>query len=262
MKKYFKTLGLPTFASYEQAKSARNSLIKKYHPDFYKGNVEFAQKKTAEINEAFEKIVEYLEKEQIETRRKIRAKVATNCENRNQFASEKINIKSNQTRKENQAQKLKNKVQDEIEKLKKLRNEENLEKKENFDRQQSFEKQQIFKKKENSNCEIKQDFEEIKCEKLKNEKKILKKENKLKILLKNFNIKLKNSINDKKEKRREKKQNKINETENTLKKRFIKSTLIEDESRTERSKVLDFSIYVLVLLLGVLLVLYFTGVIS
>ena len=73
MKKYFKILGLPPYASIEQVKSARNTLLKKYHPDFYKGDVKFAQLKTAQINEAYKIIVEYLGKEQINIRNSIRA---------------------------------------------------------------------------------------------------------------------------------------------------------------------------------------------
>ena len=55
MKQYFKVLGLPTNANLEEVKHARNNLLKKYHPDCYKGSISFAEEKTREINEAFAK---------------------------------------------------------------------------------------------------------------------------------------------------------------------------------------------------------------
>ena len=46
MKQYFKVLGLPTNANLEEVKHARNNLLKKYHPDCYKGSISFAEEKT------------------------------------------------------------------------------------------------------------------------------------------------------------------------------------------------------------------------
>ena len=64
MKKYYKILGLPLTASKEEVKNARNNLLKKYHPDHYQGSIRFAEEKSAEINEAFEKISDFLDKQE------------------------------------------------------------------------------------------------------------------------------------------------------------------------------------------------------
>ena len=41
----------------EECKSARNTLLKKYHPDRNAGNIAFATRKTIKIKEAYEKIM-------------------------------------------------------------------------------------------------------------------------------------------------------------------------------------------------------------
>ena len=66
MKQYFKVLGLPANANLEEVKNARNNLLKKYHPDCYKGSISFAEEKTREINEAFAILSEYLKKQEKE----------------------------------------------------------------------------------------------------------------------------------------------------------------------------------------------------
>lgn len=60
MKKYFSILGLSKNANYQEIKNARNNLLKKYHPDHYQGDIEYAKKKSAEINDAYEKLVNYI----------------------------------------------------------------------------------------------------------------------------------------------------------------------------------------------------------
>ena len=40
-----------------ECKSARNTLLKKYHPDTYSGSLVFATKKTIKIKEAYDKII-------------------------------------------------------------------------------------------------------------------------------------------------------------------------------------------------------------
>ena len=40
-----------------ECKSARNALLKKYHPDMYSGSPAFATRKTIKIKEAYEKII-------------------------------------------------------------------------------------------------------------------------------------------------------------------------------------------------------------
>ena len=53
MKNYYEVLGVGVNADLKQIKSAYLSLLKKYHPDIYEGDKEFAQQKTVEINEAY-----------------------------------------------------------------------------------------------------------------------------------------------------------------------------------------------------------------
>jgi hypothetical protein len=43
----------------DKCKSARNTLLKKYHPDKNSGNIAFATRKTIKIKEAYDKIMEW-----------------------------------------------------------------------------------------------------------------------------------------------------------------------------------------------------------
>ena len=54
MKNYYSVLGVKYNADFKQIKSAYVALIKKYHPDIFKGDKNIAQSKTAEINEAYD----------------------------------------------------------------------------------------------------------------------------------------------------------------------------------------------------------------
>ena len=54
VREYFKVLGLPDTASYEEVRDARIKLLKRFHPDLYAGSKNFAKLKTTEINQAFE----------------------------------------------------------------------------------------------------------------------------------------------------------------------------------------------------------------
>lgn len=50
MEDYYKTLGVKRDSSLEEIKKAYLKQIKKYHPDLYQGDEDFAQKKTADLN--------------------------------------------------------------------------------------------------------------------------------------------------------------------------------------------------------------------
>ena len=54
MKDYYSILGLPREATAELIKATYLALSKIYHPDVFKGNKTFAQKRMQEINEAYE----------------------------------------------------------------------------------------------------------------------------------------------------------------------------------------------------------------
>ncbi len=51
---HYDTLGVSKNASQKEIKNAYKKLIKKYHPDIYPGDKTFAEKKTQEINEAYD----------------------------------------------------------------------------------------------------------------------------------------------------------------------------------------------------------------
>ena len=55
---YYEILEVSTNASKEVIKNAYRALIKKYHPDSYTGDKEFAQEKVKEINEAYEALID------------------------------------------------------------------------------------------------------------------------------------------------------------------------------------------------------------
>ncbi len=51
---YYDILGINQNASQKEIKNAYKKLIKKYHPDIYNGDKSFAEKKTQEINQAYD----------------------------------------------------------------------------------------------------------------------------------------------------------------------------------------------------------------
>ena len=56
---YYDELELQFGAGPDKCKSARNALLKKYHPDKNSGNIAFATRKTIKIKEAYDKIMEW-----------------------------------------------------------------------------------------------------------------------------------------------------------------------------------------------------------
>ena len=56
---FYDELELLFGAAPDKCKSARNTLLKKYHPDKNSGNIDFATRKTIKIKEAHEKIMEW-----------------------------------------------------------------------------------------------------------------------------------------------------------------------------------------------------------
>ena len=62
MNKYYKILGVTEESTKEEIKSAHRNLLKKYHPDTYLGDKNFAAKKSAEINVAYAQVLADKEK--------------------------------------------------------------------------------------------------------------------------------------------------------------------------------------------------------
>lgn len=62
MNKYYKILGVNENSTKEEIKSAYRNLLKKFHPDTYNGDKNYASKKSAEINEAYAMVLADREK--------------------------------------------------------------------------------------------------------------------------------------------------------------------------------------------------------
>ena len=54
MTNYYKTLGIKNTATQEEIKAKYKALVKKYHPDLYQGDKTYAERKTKELNIAYE----------------------------------------------------------------------------------------------------------------------------------------------------------------------------------------------------------------
>lgn len=61
MKKYYELLNISENASLEEARAAYKREVKKYHPDLYEGDKDFAENRTAEINVAFGMVTKDIE---------------------------------------------------------------------------------------------------------------------------------------------------------------------------------------------------------
>lgn len=62
---YYQILDVPANASQDEIKNAYRNMIKAFHPDYYRGNnKEFAERKTKELNEAYETLSNPLLREQ------------------------------------------------------------------------------------------------------------------------------------------------------------------------------------------------------
>lgn len=57
MNKFYRILGVTENSTKEEIKNAHRNLLKKYHPDTYMGDKSFAEKKSAEINEAYAQVI-------------------------------------------------------------------------------------------------------------------------------------------------------------------------------------------------------------
>lgn len=74
MNKFYKILGVNENISDDELKAVHRSLLKRYHPDAYPGDKDYASKKTAEINEAYAEIVAFREKNNIKINKKVQEK--------------------------------------------------------------------------------------------------------------------------------------------------------------------------------------------
>lgn len=106
MENYYKKLGVSRFASKQEIRRAYIEILKTYHPDVYKGDIDYAQKITADANIAFEflsnpvkklELDEYLQKMELE---ELNKKTTQNNSKQNQSNS----FGTNQTHTKNTTQ--------------------------------------------------------------------------------------------------------------------------------------------------------------
>ena len=74
---HYETLGVPKTASQSEIKEAYKALVKKYHPDIYSGDKTFAEKKIKEINNAYDVLSNYAEKQKYDAEINVRNQTYT-----------------------------------------------------------------------------------------------------------------------------------------------------------------------------------------
>lgn len=96
MENYYKKLGVSRFASKQEIRRAYIEILKTYHPDVYKGDINYAQKITADANIAFEflsnpvkklELDEYLQKIELEELNKNETKINSKQNQSNTFGT-------------------------------------------------------------------------------------------------------------------------------------------------------------------------------
>ena len=83
MKNYYKIIGVNYDDSYETIKHAYLLKVKKYHPDIYTGDKIFAERKTSELNEAFDVLSDDKKREEYNNKMNIKVKAKTKAEKNN-----------------------------------------------------------------------------------------------------------------------------------------------------------------------------------
>lgn len=105
MENYYKKLGVSRFASKQEIRRAYIEILKTYHPDVYKGDINYAQKITADANIAFEflsnpvkklELDEYLQKMELEELNKNETKINSKQNQSNSFGTNQYSKDTNQ----------------------------------------------------------------------------------------------------------------------------------------------------------------------
>lgn len=103
MENYYKKLGVSRFASKQEIRRAYIEILKTYHPDVYKGDIDYAQKITADANIAFEflsnpvkklELDEYLQKMELEELNKKTTQNNSKQNQSNSFGTNQTHTKS------------------------------------------------------------------------------------------------------------------------------------------------------------------------
>ena len=93
MNKFYDVLGVNSNISDIELKEVYFSLLKRYHPDTYLGDKDFASKKTAEINEAYTEITNFRAKHPVENEVKEQSKVTETVKEQKTVKQKDINYR-------------------------------------------------------------------------------------------------------------------------------------------------------------------------